>query len=86
MFTENFAKSMQQKLATASDTEQVTKAEELNSMTDELEDSELEAVAGGIQTITVSGSIPDSVARLSRNRGMIASKYAELFQNTSLKS
>ncbi|MEW6499400.1 MAG: hypothetical protein AB1589_44070 [Cyanobacteriota bacterium] len=37
---------LQQKLATASDKEQVTKAEGLDSMTGELEDQELEAVAG----------------------------------------
>jgi hypothetical protein len=86
MLTENFAKSMQQNLAVNPDKEQVTKAEGLDSMTGELEDSELEAVAGGIQTITVSGSTPDYVTRLSRNREMIAAKYAELFQNTSLKS
>ena len=57
MFTESFAQSMQQgeqkpllqqKLATASDTEQVTKAEGLDSMTGELEDQELEAVSGGV--------------------------------------
>ncbi len=47
MSTDNFAQSMQQKLAAASDTEQATKAEGLDSMTGELEDSELEAVSGG---------------------------------------
>lgn len=90
MFTESFAQSMQQgeqnpllqqKLATASDTEQVTKAEGLNSMTGELEDSELEAVAGGIQTITVSGPIPDSVRELSRNRDWIAAKWTANLQS-----
>lgn len=33
-------------------------------MTGKLEDQELEAVAGGIQTITVSDPIPDSVRKL----------------------
>ncbi|HEY9600656.1 MAG TPA: hypothetical protein V6C85_03540 [Allocoleopsis sp.] len=83
MSTDNFAKSMQQKLATASDTEQVTKAEGLDSMTGELEDSELEAVAGGIQTITVSGPTPDYVTTLMRERDGIATKYAAIFQNAN---
>lgn len=48
MSTDNFAKSMQQKLATASDKEPVTPAQVLDSMTDELEESELEAVSGGV--------------------------------------
>ena len=90
MFTESFAQSMQQgeqkpllqqKLATASDTEQVTKAEGLDSMTGELEDQELETVAGGIQTITVSGPIPDSVTRLMRQRDGIANKYQDILQS-----
>lgn len=86
MFTENFAQSLQQKLTTDLNKEQVVQAQVLGSMTGELEDSELEAVAGGIQTITVSGLTPDFVTRLSRNGEMTAAKYAELFQNTSLKS
>lgn len=56
MSTDNFAQSMQQaeqspslqqKLAAAPHKEQTTKAEGLDSMTGELEDSELEAVNGG---------------------------------------
>jgi hypothetical protein len=47
MATKNFAQSMQQKLTADPDKEQVSQAEELNSMTGELGDSELEAVNGG---------------------------------------
>lgn len=81
MLTENFAKSMQQNLAVDPDKEQVTKAEGLDSMTGELEDQELEAVAGGIQTITVSGPAPDYIANLSKNRDMIATRYGNLVRN-----
>lgn len=56
MSAENFAQSMQQaeqnpllqqKLAAAPHKEQATEAEGLDSMTDEVEDQELEAVSGG---------------------------------------
>lgn len=40
--------SLQQKLATDLDTEQLIQSEESGSMTDELEESDLEAVSGGI--------------------------------------
>ena len=83
MSTENIAKSMQQKLATASDTKQAAQVEALDFMTGELEDSELEAVAGGIQTITVSGPTPDYVTTLMRERDGIATKYAAIFQNAN---
>ncbi|HEY9600657.1 MAG TPA: hypothetical protein V6C85_03545 [Allocoleopsis sp.] len=62
MSTDNFAKSMQQKLATASDTEQVTQTEGLDSMTGELEDSELEAVNGGYMWW---GKVPEVADRLA---------------------
>ncbi|MDI9637999.1 hypothetical protein QM565_19935 [Geitlerinema splendidum] len=53
---------MQQKLATASDKEQVTKADGLDSMTDELEDSELETVSGGFMWW---GKVPEVADRLA---------------------
>lgn len=60
MSTENFAQSMQQaeqnpllqqKPAAAPHKEQATKAEGLDSVTGELEESELEAVSGGYRLI-----------------------------------
>jgi hypothetical protein len=81
MSTANFAQSQQQRLFTNSETEQVVQAHVLDPMTGELEDSELETVAGGIQSITVSGPVPDYIANLSRNRDIIATRYANLFRN-----
>lgn len=47
MSTENFAKSLQEPVV-ALETEQATQAEQFGLMTGELEESELEAVSGGI--------------------------------------
>lgn len=64
MSTDNFAQSMQQaeqspllqqKLAATPNQAQATKAEGLDSMTGELEESELEAVSGGLGYYDVFG-------------------------------
>lgn len=83
MPTENFAQSMQQKRVAAS--EQGTQAEELGLMTGELEDSELETVAGGIQSITIDGPTPSYATNLLKNGESVVSKYAKLFQSSAWK-